>query len=289
MKIKIPNGAFRIAFDDVYFRFFLLSARSVHILDQNANDELKTLEIDNPNQIFLSKKNDIIAVKSTTGGFFFYSAKELSFLGKIQMRGKPNTDSDFYYEETENVLYGIANKGLKQYCYRISLHSLAYSLFSMPQFRREIQKDDKTATRYIFYKYFQGSFYLIRDIYDIGKSSPLIYESSYGRYNIEANTLILKDVYFSTNEYHLKLLDVTEQKSYRRFVEFCKNHRIDTSFIKSHRNGYDLFFITHKAVYREDAEGSFKEIYHDEYIWDYAEFQCRRYICTWNGCIVQRI
>lgn len=55
MNKKISGSAFRIAFDEVNSRFFLLSERSVRVFDSNTNNKITTLkDIANPNQVFVS-------------------------------------------------------------------------------------------------------------------------------------------------------------------------------------------------------------------------------------------
>ena len=231
----------------------------------------------------------MIAIKSTTGSFYFYSVKNLAFLGTLKIKGEVNTDPDFYYDEKANKIYGIVIKGLDEYLYELSPEQLEYTLIPLVKEVSQAQ-NEKMITRYILHKSDQEGIYLIRDVYGIGgRKTPNIYKCSYGRYKKEGKALRLQEEYLSTNEYHLKLLDIIEQKSYRRFLEYCKKHCINSTFIKYYRKDCDLYFITNKAVYQENQTGNFQEIYCAEYMSDYAEFQGRRYICTWNWCLVQGI
>lgn len=289
MNRKISGGAYRIAFDEIRLRFFLLSQRSVRVFDAETNKLITKLQdISNPNQIYISQKNNMIAVKSTVGQFSFYTVEDFSFLGKIKMKGSPNTDADFYYDEEENLLYGIVNKNLNQHVYCVSPKTLDYFTLPLYGMNREAQEGEKPYTRYAFHKHSDGSFYLIRNFYAVG-SSQRIYESSYGRYAKEGNALALKEQIFSTTERRLELLDIVEKEASAQITDFCKALKNRQEFFRStYRNARGLFLVTNKAVYRH-AESGFEEVYRAEYLSDYAEFSGRRYICTWEWCLVQTI
>lgn len=289
MNRKISGGAYRIAFDEIRLRFFLLSRRSVRVFDAETNKLITKLQdIANPNQIYISQKNNLIAVKSTVGQFAFYTAEDFSSLGKIKMKGSPNTDADFYYDEEENLLYGIANKNLNQHLYCVSPQTSEYFTVPLYGMSREAQEGEKPHTRYVLHKHSDGGFYLIRNFYDIG-SSRRTYESSYGRYEKEGNTLALKEKFLSTTERRLELFDIAEKEASAQINDFCKALKDRQEFFGStYRNARGLFLVTNKAAYRLTESGS-EEVYRAEYMSDYAEFRGRRYICTWEWCLVQTI
>lgn len=181
------------------------------------------------------------------------------------MKGSPNTDSDFCYNEEENTIYGIADKALKQYLYCISPETLNYSNIPLLAMQREASNGEKPITLYELHKCTQESSYLIRKCYDIGRKNH-IYEYSYGRYEREGNTLVLKEKYLSTNEYRLTLFDITDQNSYRQFLEFCEKRGFSTTLLRIYRNGCELFYITDKAVFNRSEAGILKEVYRAENI-----------------------
>ena len=294
MNRKISGSAYNITFDEVNSRFFLLSERSVRVFDIETLERIAKLsDIANPNQIFISHKNGFIAVKSTVGQLAFYSVNDLSFLGKVRLKGCSNTDPDFCYDEEENVIYGIANsvkRGIDYFIYRVSPETLTYSTIPLYPMKCEVKEGEKPYTLYHFHKYSQGSYYLIRNFYDIG-GSRRTYESCYGRYEEEDGTLVLKEKYISTTERRLKLVDVTEKEASAQIEDFRKKLSTKSSgyFTHTYRNERGLFLITSEAVYHLGSSGEFEEVYHAQYMSDYAEFRGRRYICTCEWCLVQDI
>ena len=287
MHKKISGAAYDIAFDETNGRFFLLSERSVRVFHVHNHQKIATLQdIANPNQIIISPKNGMIAVKSTTGAFAFYSLDSLKLLGCIRLSGDNSTDSAFYYDEEENALYGITHKGLTQWLYRVFPEKLSCSEIPLPKAPIEPFDGEKPVTRYTLHKYTRGEFYLLCDVYDVG-CSRRIYECSYGRYALQDQTLVCREKYQTTNEHHLSLLDITEPMAYRRFLSFCNREKLASHTVKSYRKDGRLFFITHQGVYREEETETFQTVYQAEYISDYAEFQGRRYICTWNWCLIE--
>lgn len=290
MNRKFSGVAVRIAFDEARSRFFLLNQRSVRAFDAETNKTIATLkDIANPNQIYISQKNNLIAVKSTVGQFAFYAVNDFSFLGKIKMKGAPNTDADFYYDEEENFLYGILDKNFNQHVYCVSPQTLEYFTFPLYGMNRDAQKGEKPHTRYALHRYSNGAFYLIRNFYDVGPSRRT-YESSYGKYEREGNTLVLKEQIFSTTERRLELIDVTEKEASAKIDGFCNVLKTRQEYFRRiYRNAHGLFLITNEAVYRRKADDEFEEVYRAEYMSDYAEFHGRRYICTWEWCLVQTL
>ncbi|MCH5153778.1 MAG: hypothetical protein J1F71_01060 [Clostridiales bacterium] len=294
MNRKISGCSYNITFDEVNSRFFLLSARSVRVFDiETLGSIAKLSDIANPNQIFISHKNGIIAVKSTVGQFAFYSVKDFTFLGKMRLKGSPSTDPKFYYDEEENVIYGRATKetknGIEFFIYRVYPETLTYTTIPLPQMEREANEGEKPYTYYHFHKYSKGSYYLIRNFYDV--KNRRIYECSYGRYKEEGGTLVLRKKYISTVKRRLELLDVTEKENLAQIYDFSKklDPRIHPHFYHFYRNERGLFLITSEAIYHLNSSGEFEEVYHAKYMSDYAEFRGCRYICTWEWCLVQDI
>lgn len=184
MNRKISGAAYRIAFDEIRLRFFLLRQRSVGVFDAETNDKVASLnDIANANQIYISQKNNIIVVKSTVGEFAFYSADTLTLLGKVKLRRCHNTDQDFYYDEDENIVCGTYYWGNEDFIYIVSPQTLTYSVIPFRALKGRTREGDIPVIRLGLHKYRKGSFYLICNFYDVGEK-PRIYECFYGRYEI---------------------------------------------------------------------------------------------------------
>jgi hypothetical protein len=289
MNKKISGKAFGIAFDEVNSRYFLLSERSVRVFDWETNAKITSLkDIANPNQIFISYANNMIVVKSTVGAFAFYSLNDLTLLGKVRWKGNVNTDARFCCDEKEKKLFGICYKGLKQVFYSLSLETMQTTFVPLIELKCETTAGDKPITRYELHKVESGSFYLLRDFYDVGKESK-IYECSYGRYEVEHDMLMLKEKVFSTNERHLTLLDLGDEKEVELLNRLCEEFHLQKVFLHVFRNERGLFVITSKAVYQLHSDGTFEEVYRADWVMDYAEFRGRRYICTCDWVLIQGI
>lgn len=145
MNKKISGCAYRIVFDELNLRFFLLSSRSMRVFDWETNTKITSFkDIDNSNQIVISHKNGVIIVKTTEGQFAFYSVKELSFLGKINVG--VSSDSDFYYDEDENIFCGIVHKSLKEYLCCVFPQTMRYFQIPLAEMECEVTQNNKPIT-----------------------------------------------------------------------------------------------------------------------------------------------
>ncbi len=298
MNYKINGSAYEIVIDEPASRFFIIGG-SVWVYDVNTNKKIARLnDIGYPTYVYVSHKNNVVLVQSTDGRFAFYAANSLAFLGKLKIRGSQNTDEDFYYDETENTVYGIyicgrSDGGVGYGLAEIYPNKLQYSAIDLPQLEpeREKQQNEKPYTRYVFHKHTKDGYYMIRNFNNVGTAatgSPRIYESCYGRFAKEGKTLVLKEKLFTTDERILGKLDVTERADSLKISEFCKTFRGRGEYlIRIRKSEEGLFVITSEAVYRLFPNGRFAEICREQYMSDYAEFGGRRYICTWKYCLVQ--
>ncbi|MBO5481355.1 MAG: hypothetical protein J6A63_09225 [Clostridia bacterium] len=291
MHKKIPSAAYEIAFDKVRSRFFLVGRGNVRVFDVNTNEKIAVLRgIPNPSQVFVSQKNGIIAVKSTEARFAFYGIDTFELLGLLKIRGAANTDPDFYYDEDENMLYGLTYyKTLDEYLYQVSPATLNYSTVPLKSVEMKVGEGEKPYTRYRLHKHENGGAYLIRSCYNLKRPyNKGVYESCYGRYELENGEYVLKEKYISTNEYCLDLKDFIAPEAYRRFCAYLKDDCGMGAFYRVRRCEKETYFIhLGKAVYRERELGEFETVFEDKYTWDYAEFQGRTYACTWEYCMIR--
>lgn len=288
MQRRINKGAYKIYFDESNLRFFVTNSRSAWAFSTETLKALTKLsDIASPNQVYTSHENGVIAVKNTVGEFAFYDVSDFSFRGKLKIRTCKNTGADFCFSEEENVICGIMETAYGQSLYRIYLDTLEYVTLPLEQLKRDSVVEGETpVTRYELRKYSQGNFYMIRNFYNVGSYGAQIYDCSYGRYVLEDNKLILKERYLEGSGC-LDLLDLTENEAYRKALALTCSKHLDGRFIKLYRKGSELFLITSKAVYRQTPDGGYEKIFSDDYCSDYAEFNGKRFFCTWNYFIVE--
>lgn len=292
MHKKISGPAYEIAFDEVRSRFFLIGRGRVRVFDVNTNEKIAVLcGIPYLNHIYVSQKNGIIAASSTDGRFSFYAIDTFELLGEVKIRGDVNTDAAFCYDENENVIYGVLYyyKTLDQYLYQVSPATLNYSTVPLKSVEMKVGEGEKPYTRYQLHKHENGGAYLIRSCYNLKRPyNKGIYESCYGRYELENGEYVLKEKYISTNEYCLDLKDFIAPEAYRRFCAYLKDDCGMGAFYRVRRCEKETYFIhLGKAVYRERESGEFETVFEDEYTSDYAEFQGRTYACTWEYCMIR--
>lgn len=290
MKKIIKFGCHDICFDEINSWVALVGSRSVRIYDTETLKEIARLSygVGNLNQAYISHKNGVIVVKNTVGQFGFFSIKDFSLIGKLKVRCS-NTDYDFCYDEEENIICGILSKKLGQYVYRISVDTLEYDTFLLEELNRETMVErEYYVTRYELYKYSQGNFYMIRNFYNIGSCGPKVYDCIYGRFQYKDNKLVLKERYLS-DTHCLHIPDITEKEAYEKIRKLKQERSLDGYFVKLYRNERGLFLITSRSIYKQKEKGEFEEIYTVNFGADYAEFRGRRYICTWECCIVEDI
>lgn len=293
MNEKISEKAHEIVIDELFSRFFILGG-SVWVYDLKTNEKIARLnDISYPTCVCVSRKNNMVFVQSTDGRFAFYTADSLTFLGKLKIRGCQNTDEDFYYDEEENIVYGIficsrGDGGVGYGLAELYPDKLQYSTIYLPQLdlEREKQDGEKPYTRYAFHKHAKGGYYIIRNWYNVGAGAARIYENCYGRFEKEGKALVLKEKLLRNCERTLEKMDITEGENAAYIYKFCKTIEREY-FVRIRKNERGLFLITSKAVYHLLSDGEFEEVCRGEYISDYAEFGGRRYICAWNRCLVR--
>lgn len=272
-----------------------MGAGRINIFDVLTNNKIATLKsLANANQVFISSKNGVIAVKSTVGDFWFFLQDTFEFIGKLKLKKTGNTDDDFFYDEESNKIYGIRsdwNTLCTETLYIISVDTLQHELISLPQLQpgKSLKEGEKPLTRYCLHKCSKNGVYLICNCYNVGSGEQQIYESFYGRYEKECGDLILKEKRIATDKYKLELLNIVEPNDYPRFKAFATPRHLYLNHSASFRSGNTVYYITSEGIYRETELGEFEEVYADRYISDYAEFENRRYICTWKYCIVEDI
>ena len=155
-------------------------------------------------------------------------------------------------------------------------------------------KKEEPVTRYKLHRYENGSFYMIRNFYNVGGVGDRIYECLYGRFEEENGTLVLKEKLYSTKERWLELLDLELKEEEREEVkQFCaqfvgKDAFTCYPYLKFYRSDRGLFLIIEKVLYHY-SNGIIMEEYGSRFFSDYAEFEGRRYFGDWEFLHVQDI
>lgn len=305
MRQIIRGKAHNIIFDEPLSRFFIIGG-SVWVYDLRTNEKIGRLkDIHYPTCVGISHKNNILFVQSTDGHFGFYTADTLEFLGKLTIRYVSSTDNDFYYDEQDNVICGIRtischprypNETIGFELVEIMPKQCAYTAIHLPQleFSKEKEVEGHSYTMYRFCKYDGKSYYIIRNFRNWSDESglPTYYDSCYGRFEKEGNSLILKERIFETNERMLEFVDVAERTDAPRIHELFEklSQKGTPAYLwRTYRNERGLFAITERAVYRMLPGGEIEEVAREEYMSDYKEYNGKKYICTWDHCIIEDI
>lgn len=295
MKYEIRGAAYEVVIDKAYSRLFIVGG-SVRVYDLVSNEKRGKLDhIRYPIHVYISRQNNIVAVQSTDGRFAFYSANDLSFIGQLKIKGSSNSDESFYYDEEENALYGVYCCGNKSVVYalaRISPHDLAYTVTHLPQLslEREVKQGEKPYTTYSFHRHTAEGYFMIRNFYNIGSGMPRIYESSYARYEKEGSELELKEKICSSihSIYNLADIDLLEYKS--QIEEFYQKTQKQYRKFHYFKNERGLFLaIPDDGIYRLLPDGDYQELFHEDYVSCYNEYNGKSYIGTWKACLIQDI
>ena len=323
MDKKIRGGVYDLAFDEKRSRVYVLGPRLLHVYDAKTMKPIISLKRPRyANHLYIGKETDLVVIQSTEGTFMVYSAEDFSLLGQTRLRGEWSTDPRFYYDESENMLYGIALKNLAQHLCCVSLQPLSYRLIPLTPEKKEGEllegepyidyeiidnpdggftmnpvkrtKKEEPFTRYRLHRYENGSFYMIRNFYNVGGVGDRIYESCYGRFEEENGTLVLKEKLYSTKERWLDPLDLELKEEEREDVkQFCaqfvgKDAFTCYPYLNFYRSDRGLFLIIEKVLYHY-SNGIIMEEYGSRFFSDYAEFEGRRYFGDWEFLHVQDI
>lgn len=282
MKKKLPYKTHEIAFDEKNSRFFLVG-NALYAFDIKTNKAIKRMsDIPYKNHIYISYKNNLAILSSTDGRFAIYSLDELELLGIIKLKGRDvHTDHHFCYDEEHNKLYGIMLQGLTQYWVCISPDTLEYTNDLCME---DVYSPEGERSSYTLIKYSNGSVYMTRGYYD--KNGCVC--SKYERYECNGGKLEYKETIMPKFD-NSNAPTIISPETYHRLRNLYKEHKIKGYPEKEVKFDSGLYYISSEAIYRAKEDGEFEEIYSGEYISDYAEYNGRRYICTWSFCIVQDI
>ena len=332
MDKKIRGGVCDLAFDEKRSRVYLLGPKLLHVYDAKTMKPIISLKRPRyANYVYIGKETDLVVIQSTEGTFMVYSAEDFTLLGQTRLRGEWNTDPRFYYDESENMLYGIANKHLVEHMCCVSLQPLSCRLIPLTPQKKEGEllrgqkyifeytdydfaydpetedlsitpiprKEERIGeenpyTRHNFLRYENGSFYMIRNFYNVGGVGDRIYECLFGRFEEENGTLVLKEKFYSTKERWLDPLDLELKEEEREDVkQFCaqfvgKDAFTCYPYLNFYRSERGLFLIIRQTLYRY-FNGKVEKEYSSEYFCEYKEFEGRRYFGDWGFLHVQDI
>ena len=247
MDKKIKSGVYEIYFDEKRGRVFTIGSQSVRVYDTKTMERIAVLRHPNPTCVYVDQTSGIVAIMSTTTEFAFYSADDYTPLGSFAFTGKRNWSSsdEFYYDEKETMLYGLANKNLVEHIYCVSPKTLTYRLIPLTPAKKEnLPEHEMPYTRHKFLRYENGSFYMIRNFYNISDVGERVYEALYGKFEEENGTLVLKEKLYSTKERCLERLDLElteEELALARPLFEPSKVRENGGFYRSYRNERQRF------------------------------------------------